>query len=86
VNVLDPAFRQQLEHVKDHPVNVIVIVTLPLERARSALEARGVHVQRTLRLIHGVAVSAPAHVILALTQEPWVQRIEPDRPVHTQRS
>jgi len=86
VNVLDSAFRRQLERLNDQHVDAIVRVTIPLDQAQTMLASRGFRVQRVLRLIQGVAVSAPAHLLLALSHEPWVRRIEPDRPVHTHTS
>ena len=86
VTTLDASFRRQLERSESRTSDAIVRVSIPVEEARALLEARGVRVRRTLRLIQGLAVSAPGRTLLALAAEPWVQRIEPDLPVHTQTS
>nr|WP_290668048.1 hypothetical protein [Ardenticatena sp.] len=40
--------------------------------------AHGVHVRRRYRLLNAVAVEGSAAALLALADEPWVERIEPD--------
>ncbi len=81
----DQDFVAQLEALGSREINAIVRVTVPLEVARERLAARGVHVRRELKLIRGLAVTAAAHTLLALTREDWITSVEPDRKVHAMR-
>ena len=80
---LSPEFRAFLEAQGAATVDAIVRVSGDLDERAQALTRRGLQVRRTLRLIHALAVTGPAHTLLALAREPWVRRVEPDQPVHT---
>ncbi len=60
----------------------IVRVSIPLSEARERLLARGITVRRELKLIRGLAVSAPARALRDLQEEAWITSVEPDREVH----
>ncbi len=67
---------------RDEQVHAIVRVTIPLNEARKRLQQRGITVRRELKLIRGLAVTAPSRALRALEEEPWVTSVEPDREVH----
>jgi len=71
---------------KDDPeaqTSVIVHVSGPPGQYVDALAAHGVLVARVFRLTNTVAASGPAGKMLDLLDEPWVDRIEPDRRITT---
>jgi len=76
-------FLHQLQAHPDAPVAAIIRYRHlgPAEEAQ--LAALGIVLRRRLRLIRGLAVEGPAHALLALSTAAWVERIEPDLPVHT---
>ena len=71
---------------KDHPeaqLSVIVHVSGAPAQYVDALAAHGVSVVRVFRLTSTVAARGPAHRVLDLLEEPWVDKIEPDRQITT---
>ncbi len=48
-----------------------------------SLEQMGVQVIRVFRVIPALLVEIPEEMIPRLAREPWVERVEPDRPVQT---
>ncbi|MDY7040224.1 MAG: hypothetical protein SVX38_05110 [Chloroflexota bacterium] len=47
------------------------------------LEERGIEVRRRFRLTRRLVIRGPAAACLSLVNEPWVEALEEDRPVHT---
>ncbi len=70
-----------LQRLANQPVQAIVRVESDVAARAHALASRGFDVRRTLHLISALAVTAPAHMLIALADEPWVLSIEPDVPV-----
>ena len=68
--------------MNEEELNAIVRVSIPLREARERLLARGITVRRELKLIRGLAVSAPARALRDLQEEAWITSVEPDREVH----
>lgn len=48
----------------------------------TALQAHRARVRHTFRIIHAIAATVPADILDVLAAKPWVERIEPDRPVY----
>ena len=71
-----------LQGLGETPIDAIIRVRDDPTHYRATLEARGIQVRRILRLVNGLAVRAPAHLLLAIANEPWIISIEPDHPVH----
>ncbi|MFN8474813.1 MAG: hypothetical protein U0822_21670 [Anaerolineae bacterium] len=80
---LEAPLRQQLAAAGDARVDLIIRTTEAPGEHVAACEARGMTVRHVYKLLPGIAVSAPAAAALALESEPWVERIETDRSVHT---
>ncbi|HIC88793.1 MAG TPA: hypothetical protein EYP04_05265 [Anaerolineae bacterium] len=80
---LDPELRASLQQSPDATFALIVRVRGPADERRTAVERAGMHVRRVFRLVPGLAVQGTGKAVLALAEEPWVIRIEPDREVHT---
>lgn len=78
---LDPALRAQLITLGDAPIDLIVRTRDKPEPHLAACAAMGIAVRHRYNLLPGLAVSAPASAALKLADEPWVDRIEADRPV-----
>ena len=64
-------------------LSVIVHVSGPPVQYVDALKAHGVSVARVFRLTSTVAATGPTCRMLDLLEEPWVDKIEPDRRVTT---
>ncbi len=82
---ISPAF---LESLKAHPhstVSVIIRTARPPAEVTSELTAMGFAVTRTFSLIAAIAATATAQSVINLLEKPWVESIEPDKPVHTTR-
>ena len=69
----------------DKKVDLIVRVAGDLEERSATLAERGAEVKRRLRLTGSVAIRCSGRVALALLDESWVERVEPDRPVKALR-
>lgn len=80
---LEAALRQQLAAAGDGRVDLIIRTTAAPGDHVAVCEARGMTVRHVYKLLPGMAVTAPASAALALEDEPWVARIEPDTAVHT---
>jgi hypothetical protein len=75
-----------LEKLRADPeVQFNLIVRLKGESSQylTQLEADGIQVRRTLRLLNAVAVRGSGAAALKLATEPWIISIEEDRQVHT---
>jgi len=72
----------------EHPrkkVDLIVRVNGDLEERSAALEKRGAEVKYRFRLTDSLAIRCTGRVALALLDEPWVKRVQIDRPVKALR-
>ena len=73
----------------DHPqkkVDLIVCVKGDLNERSAALATSGAEIKYRFRLTGSVAIRCSGRVALALLDEPWVTRVEPDRTVRALRS
>lgn len=81
MNVISQAYLKQLEAAPAQQAAVIITTrtrpALHVERAT----ALGLTVTQTFSLISALAAYGPAEAVLAVAQEPWVARIEPDQIV-----
>jgi hypothetical protein len=80
---LDAAIRAHLAAAGDQPIDLIIRTKDKPAQYAATCAALGVQVQHTYNLLPGMAVSAPASVVLRLADEPWVVGIEEDRAVRT---
>ena len=80
---LDPELRDSLHAAGDAPVDLIIRTDGKPGQYAAAFAASGVTVRHIFNLLPGLAVTAPASAILALANEAWIVRIEPDREVRT---
>jgi len=81
VSELHQAWREQPQK----QVDLIVRVKGDLDQRSTALAGRGAEVRYRFRLTGSVAIRCTGRVALALLDEPWVTRVEPDRPVKALR-
>lgn len=80
---LEATLRQQLAAAGDARVDLIIRTTDAPGAYVGTCEGRGMIVRHVYKLLPGMAVTAPASAALALEDESWVARIEPDQAVHT---
>jgi len=66
-------------------VDLIVRVKGNLDERSTTLTGRGAEVKYRFRLTSSLALRCSGKVALALVKEPWVERVEPDRPVKALR-
>ena len=66
-------------------VDLIVRVRGDLDKRSATLARRGAEVKYRFRLTSSLAVRCSGRVALALLEEPWVERVESDRPVKALR-
>lgn len=78
-----PDFLRQLQADPDATVAAIIRYRRLGADEEAQLAALGLLLRRRLRLIRGLAVEGPARALLALSATDWVERLEPDLPVHT---
>lgn len=78
---LEPELRKRLLQDPDATVRLIVGVAGDLEARSAEAGERGLIVQRQLRIVGALAVTATGRQALALSKEPWVHWIEEDREV-----
>jgi hypothetical protein len=83
---IEPGLQSKLEAWKDSSFDLIVRVSEPPEHSRSRLESRGIQVRREFKLLPALAVNCLGQEALALAAEPWVLRVEEDKPVTTMPS
>ncbi len=83
MNPIAPGLDQKITRNPDAPQNVIVRVNGDLDALQQTLEARGFQIHRKLKLIRGLAATAPGASVRQLANEPWVTSIEEDQQVHT---
>ena len=80
---LDPELRDSLRAAGDAPIDLIIRTEGKPGQYAATLATSGVTIRHTFNLLPGLAVTVPASAILALANEPWIVRIEPDREVRT---
>ena len=80
---LDPELRERLRAAGDATVDLIIRTDGKPGQYATVCAASGITVRHTFNLLPGLAVTAPASAVLALANEPWIVRIEPDREVRT---
>ncbi|MFQ6015389.1 MAG: hypothetical protein ACE5NP_08105 [Anaerolineae bacterium] len=78
---MEQALETQLKEDPEATVNLIVRLEHDVDAYVSSLEAKGLKVRRTFKLIKAVAIEGKAGACLQLASEPWVQAIEEDREV-----
>lgn len=74
---------EKLQVVEDEQMQLIVRTTDDPGQYVALLEERGVKVRQQFRLTRRLAIQGPAATCLSLVNEPWVEILEEDRPVHT---
>lgn len=80
---IDPKFKERLESNPTQQVDVIVrTVDDPRNRAPQVM-AHGLQIRHTYSLINALAATGLGLSVLQLAQEAWVEKIEPDKEVHT---
>lgn len=72
---------QRLQQSPDADFYLILHVSGDVADVAERLRATPVEVRHVLRLIGAVAVRAPGREALRLLDEPWLVRMEEDRPV-----
>ncbi len=78
---LAPELDRRLRAAPSTSIRLLVGVQGDLEERSAELSRRGVVVLRRLALVAALAVEATGSQALALSREPWVSWIEPDRGV-----
>lgn len=73
---------QRLQQSPDGDFHLILRVSGDVADVAERLRATPVEVRHALRLIGAVAVRAQGKEALRLLDEPWLVRMEEDRPVH----
>ncbi|HOG45262.1 MAG TPA: hypothetical protein PLJ35_18240 [Anaerolineae bacterium] len=81
ISKLERTLLQQVQANPEAEVGLIVRVAGDLELRAGELSRQGLTVSRRLRLVGALALRATGRQALALTDRPWVLRIEPDREV-----
>jgi len=77
----DNALLRRLRAAPESEFLLIVQVSQDVDGAAGRLQSSGLEVRRLLRLISALAVRASGEQTLRLLEEPWVLRVEEDRPV-----
>jgi len=82
---VDPAIHEAWQSNPNEPVDLIVHVSGDMIQLAVALEQRNVTVKRRFRLTHSLAIRCSGKAALQLLKEPWITRVEADRPVKALR-
>ena len=82
---MDPAFKQQLESAPVQRYDVIIRVAGDPRDLADRVVQHGLHIQHTYRLIQALSASGLGTAILAVADEPWVVKIEPDQEMRTMK-
>lgn len=75
-----------LRYLQQHPRQQIAAIVRCQQispETERALQQAHLQIERPLHLIKAYAVRGTGKALLALAEEPWIRRIEPDQPVHT---
>lgn len=82
---VEPELEQTLKRAPQDNVAVIVHVQGDPALYTGSIESLGLSVERVFRLTNTLAVRGAASGVLELADRPWVEQIEPDRQITTQR-
>ncbi|MFQ5856943.1 MAG: hypothetical protein ACE5LU_15120 [Anaerolineae bacterium] len=83
--IIDTKFRERLESDPTQRIDVIVR-TVDDPRGRvPQVTAHGLHVRHTYSLVKALAATGLGMSVLRLSDEPWVEKIEPDEEVRTMK-
>ena len=74
---------EKLQARGDAQVHLIVRTTGDSSQYVALLAERGIEVRQRFRLTRRLAIQGPAAMCLSLVDEPWIEVLEEDRPVHT---
>jgi len=85
MNDVDSAIRKAWQNNPDEPVDLIVRISGDMGQLGATLEQRGIVVKRRFRLTHSLGIRCSGQAALQLLKEPWITRIELDRPVKALR-
>ncbi len=80
---IESGFKAELEANPIARVRVIVRTRGDPRKFVGQVIGHGLTVRHTYSLIRAVAAEGLASVVLRLAEEPWVEKIEPDREVRT---
>lgn len=80
---IDPSWAQSLRNNPDAEVHAIVRTEDVDAVAAFDWGSHGLTLRHTYKLVPGAAVTGSASAVLAIADEPWVVRVEPDREVRT---
>jgi hypothetical protein len=78
---VDRATRQAWSANPHKWVDLVVHVSGDVSERAAALESRGCKVTRTFRLTRTLGIRCTGRMALELLEQPWVSKVEPDRPV-----
>ncbi len=82
---IDPAIRKAWQSSPNEPVDLIIRVSGDMSQLGATLERRGIVVKHRFRLTHSLGIRCSGQAALQLLKEPWITRIELDRPVKALR-
>ena len=78
---VDPRLRAAWKAHGNEPVDLIVHVQGATRERSAEVEAMGAEVKRRFRLTRTLSIRCQGKTAVKLLDLPWVERIEPDRPV-----
>lgn len=78
-----PDLRQRWQADPAQEVHAILRVTDTGPQVAETIERAGLEIYQRTTLVPTFAVRGPAWAVLDLLPEPWLVRVEEDRPVHT---
>lgn len=81
MTTITPEFLERLQNSTDSSVSVIITVVSNPKSHVEALEKMGFEVNRTYSLRPMIAASGSPTIILALADEDWITKVEPDSEV-----
>jgi hypothetical protein len=80
---IEKGLEARLKELVTERIDLIVRVSDDPVACQPRLESRGFQVRRLFQLVSALAVTGQAADALALAGEPWVLRVEEDKPVRT---
>jgi hypothetical protein len=78
---IDQPLERKLARAPQAEARLIVRIHGDVDFCAERAASRGLQVTRKLKLLPALAIRGPAQICLSLLGEPWVVRIEEDRPV-----
>jgi len=82
---VDPVIQEAWQSNPNESVDLILRISGDVSQLAVALEQRGIAVKRRFRLTHSLAIRCSGKAALQLLKEPWITRVEADRPVKALR-